>query len=228
MSLFVGTKVIKPVAMTLGDYNKLQGWDIPKDQDPDTEGFLVEYLDGGKPNHPDFEGYISWSPKEVFNKAYKGSGNLSFGAAIMLAQLGYRVSRKGWNGADMFAYIVPANTYPAQTEAAKGIFPDDMVPYREYWALKTAQGDVATWAPSGSDSLANDWGIYQPTTFLDRLQTERDQLADKHDKLYNYIGTDHFNSIDSVQQVYLRNQVGHMKSYLKTLDSRLYQIKSKG
>ena len=60
----------------------------------------------------------------------------------------------------MFAYIVPANTYPAQTEIAKAWFGENgMVPYRAYWALKTAQEDVATWSPSGSDSLAEDWII---------------------------------------------------------------------
>ena len=36
---------------------------------------------------------------------------------------------------------------------------DDMVPYRAYWALFTAQKDVATWAPSCSDTLAEDWRI---------------------------------------------------------------------
>lgn len=58
----------------------------------------------------------------------------------------------------MFAYIVPANSYPAQTGIAKEYWGENtLVPYREYWALKTAQEDVATWSPSGSDSLANDW-----------------------------------------------------------------------
>lgn len=83
---------------------------------------------------------------------------LSFGEAIMAARQGKKVQRAGWNGANMYAYIVPANSYPAQTDVAKAEF-GDMVPYREYWALKTAQGDVATWAPSGSDSLASDWVI---------------------------------------------------------------------
>jgi hypothetical protein len=41
----------------------------------------------------------------------------------------------------------------------KGIFPNDMVPYRHYIALKTAQNDVATWSPSTSDALAEDWEI---------------------------------------------------------------------
>ena len=58
----------------------------------------------------------------------------------------------------MYAYIVPGGPYPAQTEIARKEF-GDVVPYRPYWALKTAQNDIATWAPSGSDSLAEDWQI---------------------------------------------------------------------
>jgi len=86
--------------------------------------------------------------------------NLNFGQAIEAAKAGNRVARAGWNGSGMFAYIVPAASYPAQTGAAKAHFGENgMVPYREYWALKTAQNDVATWAPSGSDSLASDWMI---------------------------------------------------------------------
>lgn len=84
--------------------------------------------------------------------------NLTFGQAIEAAKKGKRVCRAGWNGSGMFAYIVPANTYPAQTEIAKAWFGENgMVSYRAYWALKTAQEDVATWSPSGSDSLAEDW-----------------------------------------------------------------------
>ena len=81
---------------------------------------------------------------------------MTFGEAIEAAKNGLKVARKGWNGANMFAYIVPANSYPAQTEAARSTF-GKMVPYRQYWALKTAQEDVAAWAPSGSDTLAEDW-----------------------------------------------------------------------
>ena len=92
---------------------------------------------------------------ESLDDLRQGIGN--FGDAILAAKEGYRVSRIGWNGSGMFAYIVPANTYPAQTDIALKAFPDGKVPYREYWALKTAQNDIATWAPSGSDSLAEDW-----------------------------------------------------------------------
>ena len=85
-------------------------------------------------------------------------GQGSFGSAIAAAKEGYKVARSGWNGAGMFAYIVPSASYPAQIGVAKQHFGENaMVPYRAYWALKTAQEDIATWAPSGSDSLAEDW-----------------------------------------------------------------------
>lgn len=104
--------------------------------------------------------------KDEFNKTRKinimTTENLNFGQAIEAAKQGKRVARKGWNGSGMFAYIVPAAEYPAKTMVAQSIWgKDGKVPYREYWALKTAQNDVAPWAPSGSDSLAEDWVILE-------------------------------------------------------------------
>lgn len=87
---------------------------------------------------------------------------MSFGAAVGALKLGKRVARAGWNGAGQFVYLVPAASYPAQTGIAKAYFgADALVPYRAYLALKTAQGDVSTWAPSCSDALAEDWQIVE-------------------------------------------------------------------
>lgn len=85
---------------------------------------------------------------------------MDFGQALKSLKAGEKVARAGWNGAGMFAYLVPANSYPVQTGAAASHFgAGSMVPYRAYLALKTAQDDVATWAPSCSDVLAEDWQI---------------------------------------------------------------------
>ena len=162
MDRFIGVKEINATPMNRGDYNALRGWVLPSDENGEDAGYLVEYLDGGKANHPDFVGYISWSPADVFEKAYRKTNGLTFGLAIEALKLGKKVARAGWNGAGQFVYLVPANSYPAQTGVAKQFFGDGaMVPYRAYLALKTAQGDVATWAPSCSDALADDWLIVE-------------------------------------------------------------------
>lgn len=81
---------------------------------------------------------------------------LNFGEALLLLKEGKKVARNGWNGTGMFLYHVPANLYPAQTEAAKRTF-GDMVPYGEYIAMKTAQGNVVPWLASQTDMLSGDW-----------------------------------------------------------------------
>ena len=67
---YVGTKEIRATPMSRRDYNDLRGWTLPEDEDGDDEGYLVEYTDGGKANVEGFRGYISWSPKDVFERAY--------------------------------------------------------------------------------------------------------------------------------------------------------------
>lgn len=84
---------------------------------------------------------------------------VDFGEAIRLLKDGEKLSRLGWNGSGMYAYYVPANSYPAVTDVAKKEFGEGLVPYRAYLALKTAQNDIATWNPSTSDCLAEDWFV---------------------------------------------------------------------
>lgn len=68
--IYVSHKQVKRIAMNRLDYNVYRGWQLPADEDGTDEGYLVEYLDGGKPNHPDHDGYISWSPKVQFHNGY--------------------------------------------------------------------------------------------------------------------------------------------------------------
>lgn len=72
---YVGTKVVGATTMTKNDFLTYIG----KDSDPadDAPGFMVEYLDGGKPNHPLHKGYISWSPVDVFTKNYISIGDIA-------------------------------------------------------------------------------------------------------------------------------------------------------
>ncbi|MBO0962013.1 DUF2829 domain-containing protein [Neobacillus sp. MM2021_6] len=98
------------------------------------------------------EGYTTEDLAEV-------GAEFGFDVALAILKEGGKVARKGWNGSGMFAYYVEPASYPAKMEVIKGVFENDMVPYRGYFALKTAQNDVATWVPSGSDILAEDWVV---------------------------------------------------------------------
>ena len=78
----IGTKMIRATPMTRADYNTLRGWELPANENGDDEGFLVEYLDGGKANMPDRAGYVSWSPEGVFQRAYRPCTGMTFGGAL--------------------------------------------------------------------------------------------------------------------------------------------------
>lgn len=85
---------------------------------------------------------------------------MDFGHALALMKQGHKLARAGWNGKGQFVYRVPANSYPAQTDAARATF-GEMVPYSAYYALKNAQNMVAPWQPSTGDLDANDWMIVE-------------------------------------------------------------------
>ena len=162
MKPFIGTKMILARPMGRGEYNIYRGWQIPLDENPADEGFLVEYVDGGASNHPDHAGYISWSPKDVFERAYRPSSGLGFGDALQALKAGKRVARAGWNGKGMFVYYVRAAAYLAQSEVAKAYFGENAyVPYAPYLALKGVDEKVSTWVPSINDVLAEDWFVIE-------------------------------------------------------------------
>lgn len=58
MKKYIRCHLVEAKPMTLGAYNKKRGWTIPENEDPKKSGYLVKYPDG----------YISWCPKEAFEK----------------------------------------------------------------------------------------------------------------------------------------------------------------
>lgn len=71
MRHYIGTKTLSACPMTRGEYNEYRGWTPPEDENPAAPGYLVEYDNGGKANHPLHKSYISWSPADVFEQVYK-------------------------------------------------------------------------------------------------------------------------------------------------------------
>jgi hypothetical protein len=153
MERYIGTKLVNAKPMTRREYNDFRGWALPDDEDGGDLGMLVEYVDGGKANTEAYEGYVSWSPIEVFNKAYRTSGNLTFGDAVELMKLGDVMTRTGWNGRrkngkPMFVQLIEAGE--ASTEINKPFF-----------VMVHADDSVGVWTPVTNDVLASDWAIVE-------------------------------------------------------------------
>lgn len=82
MESYIGTKLIKARPMNRQEYSDYRGWKLPSGEEGTDEGYLVEYLNSPNSNHPNHDGYISWSPKDVFEDSYRKSGNLIFDDAV--------------------------------------------------------------------------------------------------------------------------------------------------
>jgi hypothetical protein len=160
MTFYVGTKAVDGTPMNRADYNTYRGWLLPEDEDGSDEGFLVEYADGGTKNHPSHKGYISWSPKDMFEKSYFKTGSMPFGTAISCLKKGMKVSRAGWNGKDMFLFLVPGSTFKVNRAPLMGIYPEGTeINYCPHIDMKTADGSVVPWLASQTDVLSEDWGV---------------------------------------------------------------------
>lgn len=166
--VYWGTKQILAWPMTRQAYIDYRGWQLPADENGADEGFLVEYLDGYRPNHPHHIGYISWSPKAVFEDAYQDqSAGLTFGHAIEAMKRGAKVARAGWNGKDM--WVALSNTPVAcRSVSADGFWSKhgrDFAMSQGGWAqvlpcflMKTADNKILQgWLASQTDMVAEDW-----------------------------------------------------------------------
>ena len=125
---------------------KQSGWEFTDQQ----EGYRVRYEDG----------YESWSPKEVFEDAYRQTDGMNFGLAIEAMKNGERVARKGWNGKDMYVFLA----YEADfvTDADISAFDLVEVEMGEMLVMKTAQDTFQPgWLASQADMLADDWYIVE-------------------------------------------------------------------
>lgn len=167
MVAYIGTKQVLAKPMTREEYDEYCHRPVTGGlAEPD--GYLVEYLDSGKSNHPNHNGYISWSPADVFKDAYRPSGSMTFGDALYHLKQGKKVARLGWNGKDQY---VVAQAHTTTTEASKIWNPHNKahaeklggsIDVTPYCTLKTAQDTLAMgWIPSTGDLFAEDWVIME-------------------------------------------------------------------
>lgn len=166
MNIFYGTKKIVARPMNREDYNRYRGWTLPADENGTDDGYLVEYLDGGEKNHPLHDGYISWSPKSVFENSYQDTAvGMSFGHAIEALKAGHKVARSGWNGKGMWLKMIRGRDVTLHNNGFGPINEHDhdwtsRVPRLLDWiGMKTADNSFVPWLASQTDMLAKDWVV---------------------------------------------------------------------
>lgn len=117
MKQYLGVKLVKAEPANRGE-------------DP---GYFVQYSDG----------YTSWSPKGVFEEAYREVVGLTFGLALEAMKKGAKVRCHGWTQGRHLEYSPEGEyTFPCIKEIH-------------------VSGHVNIWLPHQIDLLADDWYIVE-------------------------------------------------------------------
>ena len=148
MKQYIGTKIIEaaPAIRKGGKVYDLT-WPIPKSMEPEEPGYRVRYPDG----------YESWSPKDVFEEAYRPTDAMSLGLAIEAAKKGKRIARKGWNGKRQYVELATAISYTSPNGAVVNAEHDAIG--NQALAFVGTSGVQMGWLASQADMLADDWMI---------------------------------------------------------------------
>ena len=88
---------------------------------------------------------------------------MDFGEALDALKAGLCVTRKGWNGKDMYLYLVDGSHFLVSRAPLNKLLPEGTkVDYRSHIDMRTADGSMVPWTASQTDVLACDWDIVDP------------------------------------------------------------------
>lgn len=110
-------------------------------------GYVVLYPDG----------YTSWSPKDVFEEAYRLTDGMSFGLAIEAAKKGKKIARAGWNGKNQYVELASGISY--KNAAGEIVNVNHEAIGNKALAFVGTSGVQMGWLASQADMLADDWMI---------------------------------------------------------------------
>jgi hypothetical protein len=86
----------------------------------------------------------------------------SFSEALKQLKMGRKVTRSGWNGKNMFLFLVPGSTFQVNRPPLLGIYPEGtVINYRPHIDMRTANGEIVPWLASQSDLIEEDWIILE-------------------------------------------------------------------
>ena len=88
------------------------------------------------------------------------SNRMTFSQALEAIKEGCKVARQGWNGKDMFIFLVPGSSFTVNRLPLLGIYPAGTeINYHAHVDMRTADGQIVPWLCSQTDLLANDWEV---------------------------------------------------------------------
>lgn len=156
MKQYIGSKIVKawpcyriPVIGGRYEYCKLDEVVPTCITGQPEDGYRVQYEDG----------YLSWSPKAVFEKAYRETTGLSFGLAIEAAKMGKKIARAGWNGKNQYVELAYCISY--KNNAAEVVNVNHCNIGNKAFAFVGTSGVQMGWLASQADMLADDWCIVE-------------------------------------------------------------------
>lgn len=149
MAKYIGTKIVQAVpAVRINGQLYTYDMPIPRAFHRE-EGYKVVYPDG----------YVSFSPKSVFEESYRRTDDLSFGLAIEAAKRGHRIARRGWNGKDQYIELAHSISYVSSDLRVINCNHDRIG--NKAFSFVGTSGIQIGWLATQSDMLADDWYIVE-------------------------------------------------------------------
>lgn len=145
MKRYIGVKMVKACPMSAPEFNE-QIRPL-KHFGESQEGYKVVYEDG----------YESWIPSSVFDKAYRRIDGMTFGLAIEAMKKGLKVQRKGWNGKNQYIELAMKVSYMNPDGNVVNVDHEQMG--NQAIAFVGTSGVQLGWLASQADMLSEDWQV---------------------------------------------------------------------
>lgn len=152
LTTYIGTKIIQATPMLGAPGNP---------QTAGVAGYQVVYEDG----------YTTWSPADVFERAYRRTDRMSFGDALVMLEAGKKVARAGWNGKGMWislsgapgGHLIAGSMFWSEHNAKFAYKqPGGHARVLPCITMKTATDEILMgWLASQTDMLAKDWQVVE-------------------------------------------------------------------
>ena len=83
-----------------------------------------------------------------------------FSWALKMLKQGKRVARSGWNGKQMFIFIVQGSQFKVNRPPLNEFYEDGTdIKYLPHVDMRTADGSIVPWLASQTDLLSDDWEL---------------------------------------------------------------------